>query len=175
MKSKRIIVILGIVCILALAAGIQSTLAANQNQKDGWLEFGGRMDVTGIMSLGSGFPPVPGGKIRGLVIGELFTSTTTGPAADFMNGFAGPVTFYANLDENMSGPFWATFEWSKGEYTYAGTCNGQMNWAFTAGSNKCEGTVTGPGIRHAVLINDTVTPGDGPSYVFGRLSGLPED
>jgi len=175
MKSKRIIAFIGFVCILVLAASVQSTLAANEKENGEWVDVGGVNNIIGFISPGSGYPPVPGGKVRGLILLVQFTATTTGPA-EFLDGFSGPCTFNANLDENMTGPFWFTFEWSKDGFTWAGTCNGQYNWALGAGSNRCEGRVKGPGIKNGLTINDTVTPGAAfGSYSFGRAFGLPED
>ena len=182
MKSKRIIVVLGLVCILALVASIPSTLAKNPKGNDGWLEVGGYLDITAIISPGSGDLPVPGGKIRGFSVIMQSAAYTTGPAAEFLNGLGGSFVMNANLDENMTGPFWGTFEFSKvtskGEYTWAGTCNGQWNWVLNAGNNKCEGTIKGPGIKHGVAMNDSVWPGDptmSRGYTFGRVFGLPKD
>jgi len=174
MRTKTIVAVVGFVCILVLMASIQSTPAKDRENAE-WMDVAGYNEMVGIISPGSGFPPTPGGKIRGLILVAQFTATTTGPAADFLSGFGGPATCNANLDENMTGSFWFTFEYSKGEFTWAGTCNGQYNWALSAGSWTCKGHLRGPGIKNGVVINDTVQPGLSPMYSFGRISGLPED
>jgi hypothetical protein len=173
MRTKIAIVFFA---VLFVAAAVSTPAKDNENKENAeWMEFGGHTETIGLISPGSGYPPVPGGKVRGLILVAQFTATTTGPAADFLSGFGGPSTVNANLDENMTGPIWFTFEWSKGEFTWAGACNGQFNWALSAGSWTCKGHLRGPGIKNGVVKNDTVQPGLSLLYAFGRISGLPED
>jgi len=171
MKVKIFVVL----CAVLLAGNL---IAGDGSNVKG-VNSGGFNATIGLISPGSGYPPVPGGKIRGLTLLAQSVATTTGPAADLMNGFVGPVIINANLDENMAGPIWMTFEWSKaGGFTWAGTCNGQYDFALGAGSWKCEGNIQGPGLRHILTKNDTVCPGPSDNPIcpfFGTATGLPED
>jgi len=173
MKVKIFVVLCAVLLAGNLLAGDGSHAAKSQ------MNVGGYNLALGITSWGSGDLPMPGGKVRDLTIDAQCITTSTGPAADLLNSFASPVIMNANLDENMVGPVWMTFEWSKvGGFTWAGTCNGQYDFALGAGSWKCEGNIQGPGLRHVEVKNYTVFPGPSDNPIgpfFGTVSGLPED
>jgi hypothetical protein len=167
-----------IAAIIALfAVMLAGTAFAGAGSSAKGVNFGGYNVILGITSPGTGDPPMPGGKVRGFTMEAQYFAITTGPASDLGNGFAGPVIMNANLDKNMAGPVWMTFDWSKpGGFTYAGTCNGQYDWLLNVGHWLCEGTIQGPGLGHILVKNHTVIPGaDNPGYSFGTILGFPED
>ena len=163
MKTKLFIVL-----VVLLFAG--NVIASGKSDNAQSINGGATEQMTGaICDLGTGYPPVPGGKIRGLSL-EYFLTAQPGPIAEFLDGFMGCVVINANLDENMSGPVWGTWEYSKGDMTWEGTWNGQFNWALGAGSWHLRGRGRGPGLQGKSISGDTVVIGTGVDYMFATIS-----
>jgi hypothetical protein len=167
MRTKIIVVLFAVVL-----AG--SVIVSGEPHNAQSINGGATEQYTGkLCDLGIGFPPVPGGKIRGFSI-EYQTTAQLGPIFEFLDGFKGCAVINANLDENLSGPAWGTWAYSKGDMTWEGTLNGPYNWALNAGSWHVEGHGRGPGIEGRVISWDAVNIGTGIDYLFVTISGKPK-
>lgn len=119
------------------------------------LTAGGTETNLGLIDPGQGYPPVPGGKIRG--VKTMYQDTLIGPAGEYASG-SGPVTMNCNLDEDLTGPCWGTFEFANAKGTWKGVWEGQFNFALGAGSYKATAYGRG-GLQNMILQTVAVYPG----------------
>ncbi|HLG13402.1 MAG TPA: hypothetical protein VJH03_02610 [Blastocatellia bacterium] len=106
-------------------------------------------------------------KIRGRV--SEYNYVLEGPAAGLF-GPSATATLNCNLDENMTGPCWGTFEWpASDEERWEGIWYGPFNLATFAGSYKAAGHGHGGRLDGLKLKIDAEYPGDRP-YPYGNVS-----
>ena len=171
MKAKPIVIL-----VVVLLAG---SVIANAESHNSQSIYGGAIGgLTGnICALGTGWPPEPGGKVRGLIM-EYFMVTDDEAIAEYVNGFVVCAGGDMNMDENGQGPVWGTFLFSKGDRVWEGTYNGQRITDFADGSSSgywhTEGHGRGPGLQGKTIKLDSVTIGTGIDLIFVTITGNPE-
>ena len=124
-----------------------------------WLKYqnevaGGKEEMITPWTPGTGGIE-PGAKIRGWA--TQYQEVLIGPAGDLASGQL-DCTMNCNLDDNLTGPCWGTFEITNSEGTWQGTYNGTFNFETGAGYYKAKGRGQG-GLKGMVLVNEVVYPG----------------
>jgi hypothetical protein len=157
MKTK----IVGMLLVVLLAFGF---IAIGAPPKPTKAVAGGTETMLGPWMPGHG-TIMPGGQIRGWK--AQYQDNLIGPAADLASG-VGPVTMNCNLDENLTGPCWGTFEFTNSKGTWEGAWEGTFNFVTGAGSYAAEGHGRG-GLEGMFLQNDVVYPG---GAVTANLNGV---
>jgi hypothetical protein len=128
----------------------------------------------------SGYPPTPGGKVRGLTLPYMVTEIH-GSALDFLADAKVLYTINCNLDENLTGPCWGTVAYSKDSVKLLeGVWSGEYNFSpdVDAGRWQTVANGTSADLRGLVLHSDAVTPGPGPeftfdTYIYARVTSPP--
>jgi hypothetical protein len=118
----------------------------------------------------------PGAKIRGWT--TRYQDTLTGQAGDLVSGQA-ECTMNCNLDDNLTGSCWGTFELTNSEGTWVGTWDGTFDFGTGAGTYKARGNGHGE-LEGMVLINNVVYPGyafsaneyGGSGYIFSTVRSI---
>jgi hypothetical protein len=98
-----------------------------------------------------------------------YSAVLEGSAASLF-GTSLTATVNCNLDENLTGPCWGTFDWPAldGE-RWKGIWHGQFNLATFAGSYEAVGHGRGGRIDGLKMKSSAVYPGDRP-YPYGNVS-----
>jgi hypothetical protein len=115
----------------------------------------------------------PGAILRGWT--TQYQDSLIGPAGDLASG-SGPVTMNCNLDEDLTGPCWGTFEIANNKGSWVGAWEGTFNFVTRAGSYKAVGHGQ-RGLKGMILENNTVYPGwavsatpyGGSGYIYSTV------
>lgn len=156
MRTRTVI---GVIGMLVLASG----LATDASPRRAVVLDAGGTETVGEWQPGQGVP-APGAKLRGWV--ARYDDVLVGAAGELASG-AGPVVMNCNLDQQLTGPCWGTFEIENAHGTWTGVWQGTFNFVTGAGSYRAIGYGQG-GLKGLTLCNDVVYPG----YAF-PVNGVP--
>lgn len=168
MKARVLILML---VLLFLASAVSSEASGHKK----FLSATGQEFLLNVINPGQvtcvGGPCGPGShmKLRGRI--AEFNDVLEGPAGELLTGVVS-ITMACNLDENMTGPCWGTFELPLSDReVWEGIWYGEFNLATFAGNYTAIGHGHGGRLHGLMMKSDVDYPGDRP-YPYGNISAI---